>query len=344
MTQGRPLIFLKGLFRLFGTGRVKKNPLKAAGRKKMMRLSGGFIGIIPIIALILVAFGLLSYAIINIYSQSSKGVDKSKAPMEAEVKQAGGGRDFERDKLISSLESSLDSALKENLSLMRKSKSASEETAALSRQVAVKNNQIDALVAERTQSAALREKQAGDFQEKIKSLESEIGRYKAEIEKADKKARELNEKYSRDKNELQSDLARLDKERKKLSEMLALRENDALLQETAKMHYNLANLLVQTRQYDKAVHEYSRALQLLPNDSEAHYNLAVIYDLYGNDPISAVNHYRRCLELDPYNKNRKQMEERIVALGLSQASKLRNAAVSSPKDYFSPDGISVKDK
>ncbi len=69
--------------------------------------------------------------------------------------------------------------------------------------------------------------------------------------------------------------------------------------ENAILHYNLGVLYTQNQNYDKAIFEFKKVLELKPDDAEANYNLGVIYGEYLNDRREAINYFKRYLALAP---------------------------------------------
>lgn len=72
-----------------------------------------------------------------------------------------------------------------------------------------------------------------------------------------------------------------------------------LSRQEALLHYNLGVSYAREKNYEMAIDEYERVISLNPNDADAHYNLAIIYDEYRKNPKRAIQHYRKYLELRP---------------------------------------------
>jgi Flp pilus assembly protein TadD len=62
-------------------------------------------------------------------------------------------------------------------------------------------------------------------------------------------------------------------------------------------HYNLAILYREQGEFATAEESYRESLRLDPSFREAYYNLAILYDLYLNRPETALECYRKYLEL-----------------------------------------------
>ena len=77
------------------------------------------------------------------------------------------------------------------------------------------------------------------------------------------------------------------------------KERTKLRSETATMHYNLAVILTDQRNYPAAIREYRKVLETRPDDADAHYNLAILYDDYMKDSEKALEHYRQYVKVAP---------------------------------------------
>ncbi len=63
------------------------------------------------------------------------------------------------------------------------------------------------------------------------------------------------------------------------------------------VYYNLAIALRGQGAFKKAEGAYQQAIALAPDFEDAHFNLAVLYDLYLNDPGKALYHYQQQIKL-----------------------------------------------
>ncbi|MBU1998297.1 MAG: tetratricopeptide repeat protein [Candidatus Omnitrophota bacterium] len=89
---------------------------------------------------------------------------------------------------------------------------------------------------------------------------------------------------------------------KKASEMPSrfaelARENKVLVKETALMHYNLGVFYIEKKQFEHAVRELEKAVELNPGDAYAHYNLGYVYAEQVVDRDKAIDHFRKYLRL-----------------------------------------------
>jgi chromosome segregation ATPase len=113
------------------------------------------------------------------------------------------------------------------------------------------------------------------------SLENELKDYKKNIAEATKKNRALQQQ--------------IENAPKKFSEIA--RQNKKLLKETAGMHYNLGVFYTKNKEYNRAVAEFEKAIELNPDDSYSHFNLGCIYSEYMVNRKKAIENFRHFLRL-----------------------------------------------
>ena len=75
------------------------------------------------------------------------------------------------------------------------------------------------------------------------------------------------------------------------------RQNKILLKDTAQMHYNLGVFYTKNKEYDRAVAEFEKVVEINPDDSYAQFNLGYIYAEYLVNRDKAVEHFRHYLTL-----------------------------------------------
>jgi tetratricopeptide (TPR) repeat protein len=134
-------------------------------------------------------------------------------------------------------------------------------------------------------------------------LKKMVETYESELEGLD----EQNKKTTETIRELQDNLT-------KNSSCTNDGETARMSKELADTHYNLGVFYQEHSQYDQAEMEYKKVLAVKPDDSDAIYNLAVIYDSYKTDPASAVLFYKKYLELNPKAAESDQISQRINKL------------------------------
>jgi len=113
-----------------------------------------------------------------------------------------------------------------------------------------------------------------------------------------------------------------------LSTIDAFTEEDARLRmDAAKAHYNMGNIYYQKGEYEIAVREYYQAVTLMPDDPDAHFNLAFVSGEHLEDYNTAFKHYQMYLYLKPDAEDAYFVKGKIVAAQL----KLKNV-IDSPLD------------
>jgi chromosome segregation ATPase len=113
------------------------------------------------------------------------------------------------------------------------------------------------------------------------SLENELKDYKKDVAEATKKNKALQQQ--------------IENAPKKFSEIA--RQNKKLLKETAGMHYNLGVFYTKNKEYNRAVAEFEKAVELNPDDSYSHFNLGCIYSEYMVNRKKAIENFRHFLRL-----------------------------------------------
>ena len=103
-----------------------------------------------------------------------------------------------------------------------------------------------------------------------------------------------------------------------LGEDLKKKERETMVVETSKLHYNLGNYYFRHRQYKAAVREYKKAVFYDPDNADAHYNLAVTSDDYLGDYRTAIEHYKKFLELNPKTNLLKKIQQKVLDLELHE--------------------------
>jgi tetratricopeptide (TPR) repeat protein len=86
--------------------------------------------------------------------------------------------------------------------------------------------------------------------------------------------------------------------------------------------YEQARKSADAGEWKAAAAFYRQTLDESPRFARAYLDLGLLYDEKLNDPIAAIHHYRRYLELEPNSDKRKVVEDFIERSRLSLASKL----------------------
>ncbi len=98
-----------------------------------------------------------------------------------------------------------------------------------------------------------------------------------------------------------------------LSRIDAFSEEDPNLKmDAAKAHYNMGNIYFEKGEFEIAVREYYQAVTLMPDDPDAHFNLAFVSGEYLNDQTTALKHYQLYLYLKPNADDVELVNEKIV--------------------------------
>jgi tetratricopeptide (TPR) repeat protein len=71
-------------------------------------------------------------------------------------------------------------------------------------------------------------------------------------------------------------------------------------------------MYAQKQEYDKAIKEFEKVLELKPDDAESHYNLGVIFSEQLNDRKKAILHFRKYLTLAPHDPESEQVRRYVL--------------------------------
>lgn len=135
-----------------------------------------------------------------------------------------------------------------------------------------------------------------------KKLEQKISRSEelqvkqaATIEVLQGHIRELKEKY--DQALAQNNILEKKLERQPREYAEVARENKVLLKRTALMHYNLGVFYTKSKEYERAIAEFEKAIELNPEDPYAYFNLGYIFSEFLVDRPKAIDNFEKYLRL-----------------------------------------------
>lgn len=94
-------------------------------------------------------------------------------------------------------------------------------------------------------------------------------------------------------------------------------QNKQLKQDEGRIHYNMGNVYFSQGDYEKAVAEYQQAVDLLPEDADAHFNLAFVNGEYMRNYKKAWEHYQQYLHLNPGAPDARLVREKILEAELN---------------------------
>ncbi len=90
-------------------------------------------------------------------------------------------------------------------------------------------------------------------------------------------------------------------------------QNQALVKETAEMHYNMGVFFSENKKFEQAEREYARALEFDPNSLKVHYNLGYLYAEDLNNHDKAMFHLEKYLQMDPNSKESEAIRSYIAS-------------------------------
>jgi|HubBroStandDraft_6_1064221.scaffolds.fasta_scaffold77070_3 tetratricopeptide (TPR) repeat protein len=96
------------------------------------------------------------------------------------------------------------------------------------------------------------------------------------------------------------------------------------------VNYLRAQKFSEQQDFQAAAEFYKKTLSVNPDFAKAHLELGLLSDEKLGDPITAIYHYRRYLELRPDSEKRQLVEDFIERAKLSLAAKLPQSSVADP--------------
>ncbi len=194
--------------------------------------------------------------------------------------------DFERyQAMYDELQGSQEGVVRENVRLGEELEKAKAEAA--SKRVSVLEKENTAM---RKQLVELQSLRQGETK-----LKSQIYKFKTDLENLQKVFTELNKNYSLavEKNRaMEGEVKRMPQKFAEIS-----RQNKALIKETAQMHYNLGVFYSRNKEYERALAEFEKAVDIDPYDAYSYFNLGYIYAEYLVDRKKAIEYFRHYLTL-----------------------------------------------
>src|SRR5438105_2022109 len=98
-------------------------------------------------------------------------------------------------------------------------------------------------------------------------------------------------------------------------------------------NYQRGRKLYEQSDFQGAAEFYNKALVVNPDFAAAHLELGLVCDDKLGDPIAAIYHYRRYLELRPDSEKRQLVEDFIERAKVSLAAKLPQSPVVDPSEW-----------
>jgi len=165
---------------------------------------------------------------------------------------------------------------------------------------------IDALEEERRGLS----KRIEEFEDRVKLLEHEGLKREAEAERLRRQLGEVKERYAEARKSNAILEQRLRRAPKRAAELA--RENKILVKRTALMHYNLGVFYTQNKEFERAVKEFEKAVELNPQDAASFFNLGYIYAEHLENRPKAVEHFRQYLKLAQKNDKDADWAKRYI--------------------------------
>lgn len=163
-------------------------------------------------------------------------------------------------------------------------------------------DEISSLQKEKSGQVSRLQKENKDIESDLKQAQKEIIQLKEQKSKSDKefeglsselKGYKVNYASAQKKNKaLEEEIKNMPK---KFTELA--RQNKVLIKGNSQMHYNLGVFYTKNKEYDRAVAEFEKVIEIAPDDAYAHFNLGYIYAEYLVNRKKAIENFRHYLRL-----------------------------------------------
>jgi nucleoid-associated protein YgaU len=90
--------------------------------------------------------------------------------------------------------------------------------------------------------------------------------------------------------------------------------------------------LYDLHEFKASAQQYEKLLAANPDFAKGHFEAALLYDGKLSDPVAAVYHYRRFLELEPNSEKRQLVEDFIERAKVSLVARLPQSAITDPSE------------
>ena len=135
--------------------------------------------------------------------------------------------------------------------------------------------------------------------------------------KEENKLLKVSPRDTKRQNELKQVLADKQGEISKFKQKIISLQQE-LRDKKATLHYNLAVNFSQRENFEDAIIEYEKALNIDSGHFSSHYNLGILYEEYKKDFSKAIFHYRQYLQLCPDAPEASQVKQWIQVIQAKQ--------------------------
>lgn len=107
---------------------------------------------------------------------------------------------------------------------------------------------------------------------------------------------------------------------------------DQVFESSARRSLDTAERKAKEGEYADAVQHYEAAFDASPKDGDVHYRLALLYDDKLKNPVSALHHFQRYLEISPRGAHSKDARNSVEQLELKLGTSLNKGGIMSQAD------------
>lgn len=275
-------------------------------------------------------WGMGGFALILFSSNFSFANQPSAAASNTGVSDASKSNpapDGMKEKQIVDLNRSLKNIIEDNAKLIKQNEDLQSQVQRIKKEQDVDREKYEDLKADHDDLSKSLSNMKGDnrkYNQEMKKLEDDLARLKERENEYSVRAQQLEEELSQ-QNEMQKEeipAASMTPEEVRAKEARTLdliakidafnEADQRLRSDSAKAHYNMGNIYYQRGEYEIAAREYYQAVTLMPDDPDAHYNLAFLSGEYLDDHDTALKHYKMYLYLNPSAPDANFVKEKIV--------------------------------
>ena len=154
---------------------------------------------------------------------------------------------------------------------------------------------------------------------KLEKAQKDLNQAKDTLKKTEKELAETRKRYNdllTRHSKITAEKITLEKEKEVLEAKKGIKQvSDAkLLKETADTHYNVGLFYLKGGEYSKAVKEFKRTIELVPNDANVCYYLGYIYAEQLKEPKTAVGYLEEYLRLEPKGEHADYAKKYIITI------------------------------
>jgi tetratricopeptide (TPR) repeat protein len=150
-------------------------------------------------------------------------------------------------------------------------------------------------IKEQSQEIARLENNVKQMQKDVEKSVDQVAKAEATAVVLSDQIKDITAKYKKAMGTNKKLESKLNRQPKEYAEIA--RENKVLIKRTALMHYNLGVFYTKSKEYNRAISEFEKSIELNPEDPQAYFNLGFIYAEYFEDRPKSIDRFQKFLLL-----------------------------------------------